>query len=458
MRRLLFVLTGLLLMLALNGCAENSAHVGLATEPVAPSRQAVRSYNLPNGVNLIIKATDKGDPTSIQLWVTGGNITDPSGKPGLSHFVEHMLFTGSLHLPTGKAEQYIESMGGRMTGHTGRDFSYIGVTIPGPGWERAADILFDLVTYPSFLPEQIEKERKVIGLEINERSQEADTELTDRFFALAYREHPYKNPITGSVNEVARYTRDDILDYYKRTYVPSNMTVVVVGDVDPARARAAIEKSFGGLPPARFIKPREPVEPFQVTRRMGEDAGPVSLAYMVLGWHVCAAVDEDIYPLEVLCAALGQGRGSSLFMELRERKGLVSDLKTDLYPLKEPGLLAVHAYTTQDNVDPVTDEILRQVNKLKDDVISESELARAIGNIEAEHLLNDESAEGQAYALGYWATVYGGKDPAKYIQNIRKVTALDVRRVAQKYLGEGNYTVYVIRPGDSSRSSISTLP
>jgi zinc protease len=449
MLRFVVVSTCLMFILALNGCATSRTHVGLASEPVVVKR-AVRAYNLRNGVRLLIKDTDKGDPTSIQLWVTGGNIADPPGKAGLSHFVEHMLFTGSLHLPPGKAENYIESMGGRMSGHTGRDFSYMGVTIPGPGWERALDILFDLVSYPSFLPDQIEKERKVVGLEIKRRAIEADTALMDGFFGLAYREHPYKNPITGGARELAGFTRDDVVECYRRTYVPSNMTVAVVGGIVPADVKAAVEKTFGGLPPARFASPKAPDEPYQVIRRTKEDTGAVKLTYMALGWRVAAAADEDIYPLEVLSAALGYGRGSRLYMELRERKGLVSDLKTELYPLRDPGLLAVHAYTTEDNVAPVTDEILRQVNKLKDEVLSEAELARAISNIVASHLLNDESAEDQAYALGYWATVYGGKDPARYIQNIRKVTALDVRRVAQKYLGEGNYTVYVIKPGSQS--------
>lgn len=457
MIRYVVISTGLIFMLFLNGCAGSGTHVGLAYKPVAVAKEA-RCYTLSNGVKLVIKAAGKGDPTSIQLWITGGNITDPPGKPGLSHFVGHMLFTGSLHVPPGKAEQYIESMGGRMAGHTGRDFSYIGVTIPGPGWQRAADILFDLVAYPSFLPDHIEKERKVIGLEINERAMDADTALMDGFFALAYRKHPYKNTITGSVQDVARYTRNDILDYYTRTYVPSNMTVVVVGDIAPGPVKAALEKTFGRLTPVRYTRPKVPVEPSQATRLAGEDAGAVSLTYMVLGWHVAAATNEDVYPLEVLAAALGQGKGSSLFMELRERKGLVFDLKTDLFPLKEPGLLAVHACTTEDNVQPVTDEILHQVNRLKDDGISRPELERAISNIEAGHLLNDESAEGQAHELGYWATVYGGKDPAKYIRSIREVTAQDVRRVAQKYLGEGNFTVYVIRPGAQSRNNLSALP
>jgi zinc protease len=167
---------------------------------------------------------------------------------------------------------------------------------------------------------------------------------------------------------------------------------------------------------------------------------------MALGWHVCAASSPDIYPLEVLRAVLGQGRGSRLYMELRERMGAAFDVEAALYPLREPGLFVVSAHLREEDVRRVTDETLRQMNKLKDEPVSVAELSRAVSNIEASHMLDTETAEGQAYALGYWSTVYGGGDPAEYMENIRKVTPEDVQKVAQKYLGEGNYTLSVIRP------------
>ena len=445
MPRLLIILTCALSLAFLYGCAPRT-YVGRAPEPVA-AKKALRLYRLANGVTLFVKDNDRLGPTVVQVWVPAGSISDPPGKPGISHFVEHMLFTGSKDLPPGRAEQYVESMGGSMVGHTGRDFSYIGVTMPAQGWERGMDIVYDLVAFPSFRPDQMEKEKKVVAQEISGRGRQVDSVLIDNFFARAYQYHPYRNPVTGSAKDVASFTDADVTGCYRRTFVPSGMVVTVVGDVDPDKAKAMADRTFGRIPASEFKRPAPEKEPFQVTRRAVEDGRSVKLTYMALGWHVCSASDPDIYALEVLRAVLGQGKGSRLYLELRERMGVVSDVECVLFPLRDPGVLVVLARLREDDLQQASDEILRQVNRLKDESISEQELARAINNVEAAHLLSTESAEGQAYALGYWTVVYGGSDPLEYMQNIRKVTPADVRMAAQKYLGEGNYTLSVIKPG-----------
>src|SRR5512143_378511 len=167
MPKRLITLTCALMLALLYGCASQT-YVGRAPEPVKVNK-ALDSYRLANGVTLFVKDNDRPGPTAVQVWVPAGSISDPPGKPGLSHFVEHMLFTGSKDLPPGRAEQYVESMGGSLVGHTGRDFSYIGVTLPGAGWERAMDILYDLVAFPSFRQDQMEKQKKVVAQEISER-------------------------------------------------------------------------------------------------------------------------------------------------------------------------------------------------------------------------------------------------------------------------------------------------
>lgn len=446
MRRIISVSILLLCLTAFCGCASQGTHVGMAAEQVAV-KKAMRTLALDNGVTLIVKESGPGTPTAVQVWLTDGSMSDPQDKPGLAHFVEHMLFTGSLHVPAGKAVVYLEGMGGKMAGHTGRDFSYIGVTMPGRGWERALDILFDTVAYPSFRPEQVERQRGVIVQEIARQYGEPDSLLIDNLFGEAYRSHPYRNPVAGTVKTVSGLKRDDMAGYYSRVYVPSNMVVVVVGDVKANAVKAAVAKTFGHLAPVPFKEPFVEAETSQPFTRTKSVDGPVRLTYMAMGWHVCAACSPDIYPVEVLRAVLGQGRGSRLSMDLMERSGAAYDVEATLFPMKAPGLLVVSAHLRGDGVGKVAAETLRQINKLKEEPVSGAELDRAVANIEATHMLDTETSEGQAYALGYWATVYGGSDPTLYMRNIRKVTPEDIRRVAQKYLGEGNYTLSVIRPG-----------
>jgi len=445
MSRSIAVTSALIFLLAAIGCAGPGTHVGRATERVSV-KKPVQSFTLENGMTLIVKNTGEGTPTSIQVWVAGGSASDPDGKPGLAHLVEHLLFSGSLHVPKGRAEQYLEGMGGRLTGNTGRDYSYIGVTLPGEGWDRAMDILFDLTAYPSFRADQVESQKRVVAQEINEDGREMDDLLMRNFFDESFKVHPYKHPVTGFVKDTSALTRDDAAFYYSKTYVPSNLALVVVGDVKPGEVRNMANSTFGRLVPVKSKPSASVQEPYQLYSRTKSVDGPVSLTYMAIGWHICAATDQDIYPIEVLGAALGEGRGARLYMELRERMGIVYDVDVDIFPMKDPGVFVITAQLTDPDVRRAVDETLRQLDKLKNSPLSADEIDRALNAIEAARQPGNQPADDQAYALGYWATVYGGKEPDGYIDNIRKVTPEDVQRVAQKYLGAGNYTLSVIRP------------
>jgi zinc protease len=445
--KLLFLLISLIITA---GCATTGKTIGRAAPGVI--RKEVITYRLPNGVNLLIRETYKSAPTSIQVWVPGGSSSDPKDKQGIAHFVERMLFTGSLHFPPGKAGQYLEGIGGRLYSHTSQDFSYFAATIPGQesfngGWKRAEEILFDMVANPSFDEARIEEQRRIILLETAQRARAPETKLTENLLAAAYEVHPYKNPVTGPADSVKSFTRKDVVDFYQGAYIPSNMTVVVVGGVDARQVKAKIESTFGAITPSdNSITANSCQENCQAATRRCELKMPVKLAYAELGWHICSAKDPDIYALQVLGAILGGGRGSRLYMELRERQGIAYGIKTEMFPLREPGLMAVQARMDPDNVEQFQDEVVRQVNRLKDEYVPEAELDRAKTMIAAARLISAETSEGQAYALGYWAAVYGGADPGQYMQGINNVTAEGVRRVALKYLGEGNYTLSAIVP------------
>ena len=449
--KLLFLLIWLtILTVTAAGCATTGTTVGRAAPKVRENE--IWACQLPNGIHLLVKETVKNAPTSIQVWVPGGSGSDPKGKQGMAHFVERMLLTGSHHVPPGKARQYLEGIGGRLSSHTSKDFSYFAATIPSQesfngGWKRAEEILFDMVANPAFNEARMVEQRRVILLETAQRARAPETKLAENLFAAAYYVHPYKNPVTGPAGNVKSFTREDVLDFYQGAYVPSNMTVVVVGGVDTLEVKAKIESTFGAMTPSINAIPAAPCgETCQAVTRRSELEMPVKLAYAELGWHICSARDTDIYALEVLGAILGGGRGSRLYMELRERQGIVYSIKTETFPLREPGLMTVQARMGPDNIAQFRDEVLEQVNRLKDEYVPEAELDRAKRTIAASNLISCETAEGQAYALGYRATEYGEGDPGQYIQGIKSVTVEEVRRAAQKYLGEGNYTLSAIVP------------
>ena len=451
MRYLFKLFASLLLVSLVAGCTASETYIAPAAGPddFNPDQ---RVFILKNGLTLIIKESKREAPVSVQAWVQAGSVTDPPGRSGLAHLTEHAIFTGSRGYPDGSAGPAVEMLGGRLYGHTGRDFSYFGVTVPSQRWKQAADILYDMVAHPSFNPSQVEKERKVVLLEIATRAEDPDDRLLDTLFQTAFREHPYKNTVAGAPDEVKSISLPDIKDYYAKFYIPARMVVVVTGNVNPREAKLQVEKTFGSIPQAAQPKLKVPQEPLIVIWRQKAEEMPVSLTYLAYGWRVAPASDQDAYALEVLSALLGDGRGSRLYLELRQRRGLANDVRTDFMPLRDEGMLVVFAdLTDPDGVGQVTDELLRQINRVKDKGVSQDEVARAVARVEGAQMIANDTAEGQAYSLGYWATVYGGKDPEEYAKRIKKVTPDDVKRVAQKYLAEGSYSLAIIQPEGGKR-------
>jgi len=443
-RQIIFGLTVLFVMF-LSGCATQGTHIG-RPEPAKQAKKSVYSFKLGNGVNVVVKEGKPGGPTAVQLWVADGSASEPSGKHGISHLVEHMLFCGSKSLPAGRAAEVIEGMGGEFNGDTGKDFCYLGATLPGKGWDKAVDVLFDMAAFPTFPDDQIKKQKEVIALEDADRARDADTRLMDLFFGTSYEVHPYRFPITGDRASLGSFTRDEAVAYHDSVYRPSNMTLVVVGDASPQAVKSLADRTFGTLAEPPEEKKADVTEPNQISVREKYADMPVELAYMAGGWHVCSASGPDIYALDVMKAILGTGEGSRLSTELKQGRELLLDVNTELFALKDPGMFVIKAKLYDGDLTRAREEILRQAQKLKDGTVSQQELDRAVNCIEAARMLNMDKVEGQAYSFGFWTTVYRGTGPGEYIENIKKVTPLDIRRVAQTYLGEGNYTIAVIRP------------
>ncbi len=448
MFRLSAALSALIIVLMFfSGCSTPGTRVGRAAARVEDKRP-VHAYRLANGFSVLVHETGNDGPVAVQLWVEDGSAHEPPGKPGIAHFVEHMLFEGSSVLPAGGAGEIIEGMGGRITGNTGKDFSYVGVALPDPeGWDRAVEIIYGMTTTPDFSPEKIDDQRKVIGMEIEYDATYPERVLMDNLLGKAFRDHPYGNPITGTTESIKGFTPGDAAAYHKSVYIPSNMSLVVAGNVDPAEAKAIADKTFGTMERREPQKPLEVPEHSQISVRESRVSMPVRLTYMAMGWHICPTSDRDVFALEVLRNVVGQGNGSRLVMELRERKALVLDTDAQLFPYRNRGMFVVNAtLNDRDDLRRTREEILRQVQKLKTELVSGEELRRAVLAIERQQMLATDTVEGKAYALGYWAAVYGGRDFGEYMENVRSVKPEDVRRVAQKYLGEGNYTLSVITP------------
>lgn len=408
----------------------------------------VNRYVLPNGMVVLLKEDHRNPVAAIQVWVRTGSVTeDRYATSGISHFVEHMLFKGTAQRGVGEVAKEIQSYGGEINAHTSPDTTVYTVNIDSRYFEKACEILADSLMHSTFDPAEVEKERSVIVKEINLNDDDPDRRIYKTFFNTIYAVHPYKDPVIGYEQIFTSLTHADVLRYYAERYIPNNMVFVAVGDFDQREAYRKLEDIFKdfwrkSLPPV-FV----PREPAQLGTRVRFEEGDVNKAYLFLGYHTADIKSEDKYALDVISMILGEGRSSRLYQKVRERLSLVSSIGSWSYTPLYPGVFAVTATLEPDKFSRVKDEIIREIDRLRTEAVSPAELEKVKEMIISEYYFSRDTVAGQASDIGYCEVATANCNYlTEYVEKVKKVSAEDIIRVAQKYFYADNLTVTGLFP------------
>ena len=412
--------------------------------PISPRPERVP---LSNGLTVVLQPHDAADVAAVQLWVRAGARDEGPHEAGLSHFIEHLLFKGTPSRGPGVIDETISGLGGEMNAATSQDWTYFHVVLPAERLDTAVDVLADAAQHAVFDPVEVERERHVVLEEIR-RAEDTPSAALWRVLARGhFGEHPYGRPVLGSADSIAGVSRDTIVDYYRRSYVPNNTTVVVAGSMSAARSLAAVGAAFGGWAPGPLpARSRQAPEPPRGPRRI-EESKALHQTYLGLAWTGAIPPDPDVYALDLVTTVLGQGRASRLVQSLRERLGLVSGIGSSFYLQHDAGMVAVTARTTTARYAEIEAAILAEVGRLSEELVTEEEFARAMTAVEAEHAFSGETAEGAAYALGTADTVWTLEFELGYVDAVRRVTREAMREAARRHLRPDRFTGAVIGAG-----------
>jgi zinc protease len=404
---------------------------------------------LPNGLTAVLHHHDAADVAAVQLWVRAGARDERPDEAGLSHFIEHLLFKGTPSRGPGVIDETISGLGGEMNAATSQDWTYFHVVLPARRLDTGLDVLADAAQHAAFDPVEVERERHVVLEEIR-RAEDTPSAALWRLLARGhFGEHAYGRPVLGSTESITGVSRDTIMDYYRRSYVPNNATVVVSGSTPAAESLEAVRHAFGtwraGAQPAR---PRHPPLAPRRPERV-EESKTLHQTYLGFAWAGAIPPDPDVYALDLLTTVLGQGRSSRLVQALRERLGLVSGIGTSFYLQHDAGTLAVTARTTTARYAEIEAAVLGEVARMSEELVTEEEFERAITAVEAEHAFSMETAEGAAYAFGTADTVWTLEFELGYVDAVRRVTREVMRDVARRYLRADRFTGAVIGAGSA---------
>jgi zinc protease len=408
-----------------------------------PTPERVR---LPNGLTAVLQRHDAAAVAAVQLWVRAGARDERPDEAGLSHFIEHLLFKGTPTRGPGVIDETISGLGGEMNAATSQDWTYFHVVLPAARLETALDILADAAQHAAFDPVEVERERHVVLEEIR-RAEDTPTAALWRVLSRGhFGDHAYGRPVLGTAASIAGVPHQTILDYFRRSYVPNNSTVVIAGSMPVAESLDAVTRAFGGWAPSPLpARPRRSPAPPGAPRRVRESKA-LHQTYLGLAWSGAIPPDPDVYALDLATTVLGQGRSSRLTQSLRERLGLVSGIGSSFYLQHDSGTIAVTARTTTARYPEIEAAVLAEIARLSEELVSEEEIARALTAVEAEHAFSGETAEGSAYTLGTADTVWTLEFELGYVDAVRRVTREGIREAARRHLRSDRFTGAVIGP------------
>lgn len=410
-------------------------------------REPVLRRVLPNGLTLIVKPDRSAALASVQVWVKTGSIhEDRRLGAGLSHYLEHMLFKGTGRRAGRDISATVQAHGGYINAYTTFDRTVYYIDLPSERAAVALDLLSDAVFGSTLPADEVAKEKEVILREIAMTQDDPDDVLWQRLFALAFRTHPYREPIIGQRDVFTTVTRDDLVDYYRSRYVPNNVVVVVVGDVDPEAAAAEIEARFGAVPRGRLAPVLVPDEPDQLGPRAEIVARPVEVARAVTAWQVPGLTHPDAPLLDLLSLVLGHGESSILWQELREKAGLVHAIDASCWNPGVRGLFCV-SFTADPDRREAALEALEALLARSGAMLTADRLRQALRQLVAGEVSARQTMSGQAARLGAAEVVAGDIHFSRgYFSRVGAATPADLRRVLAAYLTPQRRTIASLVP------------
>jgi zinc protease len=405
-------------------------------------------FLLDNGIVGLVKEDHAAPVASVQIWVgTGAIHEDALLGAGLSHYLEHMIFKGTPTRKPGDIAREISDAGGQINAYTSQDRTVFHVDLPSRQWRTGLAVLGDALMNASFPAEECEKEKSVILREMSMNRDDPDRELGKLLWQTAYTVHPYRVPVIGYKDIFQGITRDDLVAFFRRNYVPDNMIVVLVGDLNAAEVEQAVRQTFAAMP----RRPRTPVvlpaEPAQQAPRFARKVLPCKTSRVHVAYHTVGLTDPEAPAVDLLAAIAGSGQSSRLARTIKEEQKLVHGIDAWSFTPKYPGLIAISASFDPDKEEAVLRAIDAQVRSWVEQPFTRDEVDKVRRMVLVGELSTLQTAHGQAssYASGE-LFVQDPRHSEAYLQRLQAITPADIQAVARAYLRDENKTVVVLSP------------
>lgn len=434
-----------------------TAPVSAKEQPPAPMKMKelkfpdFKEFNTKNGIDVLVVEHKEQPVISIYLAFKTGDSADPQGKESLAGMTVDQLNKGTKDKDALQLATWIESVGGNVSASSQTDVSVVSVTLLSDYVDTAWDYLAEVILNPTFPEEELEIIRKRIKTSLELELSDPDAMADRHFSELVYGDHPYgKDPTVESVESI---TRDDLVSFYGKNYVPNNVLIGVVGDVKWKDVRKAIEKRFSHWAPGTPDRPEYVGAPEAGPTKIYLYNKPGAVQTEIRVGHVAPKADSPDWPaFTVANRILGGGADARLFMILREEKGWTYGAYSHLDIRRDLGSFTAGTQVRTEVTDSALVEVMHQLNRMRDEPVSDEDLKNAKDYLIGNFPIQIETPNQIAGRITRNKLL--GRDP-EYLETWRDrlaaVTVDDVKRVMDEYVHPDRS--YIVLVGDASEIS-----
>ena len=383
---------------------------------------------------------------AVGLWAGVGGRYEHEQNKGAAHFLEHILFKGTKDYKCAAIKEEIEGIGGSLNAFTSEECTCYFAKVPSKNAVKTFDVLSDMIIQPLITKKDVNKERGVILEEIKMYYDLPQHLVRDLLDELLWSGHPLGQNLAGSLETVGAMSYQDLRDFHRNYYIPSNIVVSVCGGMEHGKILNLVKKKFKGVTRTGNILCQKPksAESKPKVKFFKKDIEQMHLALGVIGLD---RQHKDRYALGVLNIILGGNMSSRLFNEVREKRGLAYSVSSGVKSLKDTGAFIVRAGVHNEKIVDAVDVILKELKKISQKKVGASEFKRAKDYLLGQTLLSLEDTAEHMFWLGESVVSTNKVETLESaIKKVRSVTMADVQRVAKALFKKDHMNLALVGP------------
>jgi predicted Zn-dependent peptidase len=408
----------------------------------APDRD-VETTVLPNGLRIITETMSHVRSVSVGLWISSGSRAERGPENGLSHFIEHMVFKGTASRSAEDIARSMDSLGGNLDAFTGKELVSFNAKILDEHLPLAFDIVSDMLLRPAFRQDDIDKEKGVILEELKMEADSPEYVVHETFLSSFWKDHPLGKPILGTKETIKGFDREMVGRYYQSVYTPGHIVITAAGNLSHRQMVDLAVAQFGDMPAGPPLPEQAP--PKAHSRIIIKEKKSLEQVHMMMGMPAYPVPHERRFAAYVMNTLLGGSMSSRLFQNIREQRGLVYTVFSEVSAYRDSGCMAVYAGMSRQSAREVIDLILAEFRSLKNTLVEPEELDRSKNHLKGSVMLGLESTSSRMSNLArqflYFNRFFTMDE---IIEEIDKVTAEDVQGVARDFFASERIAVTML--------------